>query len=77
MSTEKKLTAMQELLDWLQDPTITSNQDKYNCIEKVKELLQKEKQQIIDAYDEGYSDGMYENEYDKGEQYYEETYKKD
>jgi hypothetical protein len=39
--------------------------------------LEKEKKQIIYAYDAGYSDGMYENGLDNGKQYYKETYKKD
>ena len=38
------------------------------------ELLEEEKDQIIDGYEEGYSDGYPDNG-KSGEQYYNETYK--
>ena len=41
-------SSMQELIDWL-DPSFSS------VIEKAKDLLEKEKQQIIDAFDAGVS----------------------
>lgn len=46
-------TVMQELLDWIEDPTIKENQDKDNCIVKIKQLLIKDKQQSMDIYNDG------------------------
>jgi hypothetical protein len=65
-------TSMQELIDWL-DPSFSS------VIDKAKELFEKEKQQIIDAFDKGnaagYSQGSSNRtEDDYGEDYFNQTY---
>jgi hypothetical protein len=63
-------TAMQEFIEWVEhwknEPLSEFQQS------KIKELLEKEKEQIIDAY-YGNIDGVYE--YRKaGEEYYNQTY---
>ena len=58
-------TSMQELIDWL-DPSFSS------VIDKAKELLEKEKQQIIDAHKDGQSLVSCKDEY--AENYYNDTY---
>ena len=80
MNIEKKLTAMQELMNSFDDYQKESQNDSIT-ISKLKEViekeyLEKEKQNIIDAYDVGYSVGMYETGLDTGKQYFEETFKK-
>lgn len=65
-------TVLQQFIDWMEDPTITLNQDKDNCIREAKELLEKEKQQIIDAYTDGCAN--WDNYDSNPEQYYNETY---
>lgn len=81
METNKKQTAV----EWLIQEIITYNKNGYefhpkyeeNIIQQAKEM---EKQQIIDAYEQGEEDGYWhpENGYDKKfeskEQYYNETY---
>jgi hypothetical protein len=44
-------TAMQELIDWLEQYEIYYNKE---LILKLKELTFKEKEQIVNAYDRGY-----------------------
>ena len=43
-------TAMQELMEWLDDSIPVSIKEKY---------IEKEKEQIIDAFEIGYKDGHY------------------
>ena len=71
-------TAMQELIEFLNE--LNSDQTKPPVLERKFlqkwceiSLLQKEKQQIIDAQENGHS--YYEQEGINGEQYYKETYK--
>lgn len=73
MSTEKKLTAMQELIFDIsrECKTYYDNNEIY-----LKSCIEAEKQQIIDAYDTGYSDGLYENGLDTGKEYFKQTFKK-
>ncbi len=58
-------SSMQELIDWL-DPSFSS------VIEKAKELLEKEKQQIIDSYNSGAE--LPNAAFLDGEEYFTQTY---
>lgn len=67
-------TAMQELYDWVEQ------RDFYISKEWLKVLLQKEKEQIIDAYGQPrvyYDDEFKQMDEINGEQYYNLTFKKD
>ena len=64
-------TAMQELFDEM----ISINWHLYSYEDKIKIInvhLEKEKQQIIEAYSEGYSDGVQEP--NPNDEYYDQTY---
>jgi hypothetical protein len=65
-------TAMQELIDKLNNVKPTE----FCSIETIKEwaesLLEKEKEQIMDAYDAGWSDGVHS--IDLNDEYYYETF---
>ena len=72
-----KNTAMQEMLAYFE---IFQGQDKSNqamplgiAISMAKSLLEQEKEQIMDAYDEGWSDGF--DDKDLNAEYYFETFK--
>lgn len=70
----EKLTAMEHLINW-----IDSDCTPMDCVMKAKELLQMEKEQIMDAWDKGdycidLPDGSWKQKYESGEQYYNETY---
>jgi hemoglobin-like flavoprotein len=76
-------TAMQELIEYIESNEIVYNKD---LILKLKELLEKEKEQIIDAWQEAYVTGCvvgsndYTNENeetDNGAYYYNQTYNQD
>lgn len=72
----EKLTAMQQLIHWLD-----SDCTPMDCLMKAKELLKVEKEQIMDANATGYTDGiLYANgedwHYQNSEHYYDETYGK-
>jgi len=72
---EKKQTAMQEMLQWVRK-TFPMDLDTPRLIEeKIESLLQKENQQIIDAYEYGNCDSEF-GIYMGGEQFYEQTYTK-
>lgn len=86
----KELTAMQQLIEDLRDKTWGFEQNRFNDIEVIEvlkkatelltELLETEKQQIIDAYDESIIDYLNRNagEYSEpknGEKYYNQKYK--
>ena len=71
---------MQELIEYIESNEIVYNKD---LILKLKELLEKEKEQIIDAWQEAYVTGCvvgsndYTNENeetDNGAYYYDQTY---
>jgi hypothetical protein len=63
-------TAMQEFIEWVEhwknEPLSEFQQS------KIKELLEKEKQQIKNAYEDGKNLIQYKDEW--GERYYNETY---
>jgi DNA-binding PadR family transcriptional regulator len=65
---------MQELID---DMTymLTEGGERNICAlrEKARKLLEKEKEQIMDAYDKGWSDGF--DDKDLNAEYYNETFK--
>ena len=61
---------MQELMDYLNEDEFTGICD---IRDRIEELLEKEKEQIIDAY-YGNIDGVYGYR-EAGEQYYNQTYK--
>jgi murein endopeptidase len=67
-------TAMQELMEWIEhwknEPLSEFQQN------KIKELLEKEKEQIIESFDNGIYVGTYAVDKD-GEQYYNRTYTQD
>ena len=62
-------TAMQELIEHIESNEIVYNKA---LILKLKELLKKEKEQIIEAYSWGYSDGVQEP--NPNDDYYNQTY---
>ena len=69
-------SAMQELLEWAKNSdmsdTMISPQDLLNVINP---LLEKEKEQIIDAYDKGYYNGFNAIDYENNPFiYYNQTY---
>ena len=84
------MTALQELIEILNKSQKfindnDSKEDKYyrrglrEAIEEANKLLEKEKQQIILSYEQGYQDGRDEHymsaEFDGAEHYFKETYK--
>lgn len=62
-------TAMTELIEHIESNEIVYNKD---LILKLKELIEKEKEQIIEAYSWGYSDGVQEP--NPNDDYYNQTY---
>jgi hypothetical protein len=79
--TEEKLTAMEHLINW-----IDSDCTPMDCVMKAKELLQMEKEQIKDAWEDGFMSSAEGwngeippecyNEVLDTEQYYNKTYGK-
>ena len=61
-------TAMQELIDYIESNEIVYNK---NLILKLKELLEKEKEQIVNAFEQGIEFAFPTN----GSYYYNQTYK--
>ena len=73
-------TAIQTLIDWGEDMLLKHPQKILSfaaAIDKAEELLEIEKEQIIDAYDAGLFDGTMDDVNDRiYKQYYNETYNK-
>jgi hypothetical protein len=65
-------TAMQELIDEMNEMLIDGNGSIYVLKEQARKLLKKEKEQIMDAYDAGWSDGVHS--IDLNDEYYNETF---
>jgi hypothetical protein len=65
-----KQTAMQKHLEWLKGRMVVSPQME-------SQLLEEEKQQIIDAYETAMETDIYNEPLKVGKQYYNETYKQD
>lgn len=74
--TVRMKTALQQLIEW-GDKMMKDNPSKIlsfaQAIDKAEELLQVEKEQIIDAYKEG-MDYTTDEHIKEAEQYYNETY---
>ena len=71
-------TAMQELIDFLEPELKMHDFLQLPAYEKAKDLLEKEKQQIINAHREGvYNNTLGNNDFESEEQYYNETFKND
>ena len=68
-------TAMQELMQWMEETEFMVN---VGFIDKVNECLEKEKEQIIEAYEDGKQNGVESitnvNAYVIGEYYYNQNY---
>ena len=63
---------MKTAVEWLfENLDLTGGCEAYEALEKAKEM---EKQQIINAHNSGYSEGIYQS-CESGEQYYNETFK--
>jgi len=71
-------TAMQELHEWAVDKWSDPSRliSLYEVVNKIDEMLQKEKDQIVNAYKEGCSDSILDESTDeeRAEKYYNETY---
>ena len=70
-------TAMQELIKWMEDSSTVIPFDQEDCYNKAIELVEKEKEQTIDAYADGYNNGycfLYGDARITGEEYYNITY---
>ena len=63
-------TALQELMQWMEETEFMVNK---GFIDKVHECLEKEKEQIIDAY-YGKINGVFGYR-EEGQEYYNQTYK--
>jgi len=74
-------TAMQELMEWFYNrPEYDKSSEGYEIMEKAKELLEKEKEQILNDYMEGVDAGiLYSNGkvFISKEEYYNRTYTQD
>ena len=70
-------TAMQELIEWIEREKLESLGELTHSeiIEKATELLAKEKEQIVDAYNEGYTDMKHNVDICSAETYFNQTYK--
>ena len=69
---EKQKTAMQELLDYI-DKNYGVNYAATDIAHKAIELLELEKQQVVNAYDSGWDSGV-DNGYQASEKYFNETF---
>jgi hypothetical protein len=67
---EKQTTAMQQLINWIEERDMVLNRV------WLYTLLAIEKEQIEDAYQQGYNNAYFNNHLSK-EQYYNETFKQD
>jgi hypothetical protein len=65
-------TAMQELIEYIELNIDDNDFIKHEVLEQADNLLEKEKEQIIDAYSQGYGDGVQEP--NPNDDYYNQTY---
>lgn len=92
MGMVKSKTAMQDLIEWAQEEicerrSYSASKTFEQVIEKAQDLIEKEKEQIMDAYNQGYSDGESDgcihttrgdvSQYDDAVNYYRENYDPD
>jgi DNA-binding NtrC family response regulator len=77
-NNDQMKTAMQELHEWAVDKWSDPSRliSLYEVVNKIGEMLQKEKEQIVNAYKEGCSDSILDESTDeeRAEGYYGETY---
>jgi hypothetical protein len=66
----------QTVTEWLFDKLWDQPRDKFNWFVLLKQAEKMEKEQIEDAYQQGYNNAYFNNPLSK-EQYYQETFKKD
>ena len=66
----------QTVTEWLFDKLWDQPKDKFNWFVLLKKAEKMEKEQIEDAYQQGYNNAYFNNPLSK-EQYYQETFKKD
>ena len=66
----------QTATEWLFDKLWDEPRDKFNWFVLLKQAEKMEKEQIIDAYQQGYNNAYFNNPLSK-EQYYQDTFKKD
>ena len=66
----------QTVTEWLFDKLWDQPKDKFNWFVLLKKAEKMEKEQIEDAYQQGYNNAYFNNPLSK-EQYYNETFKKD
>jgi hypothetical protein len=71
-------TAMQELIEWYQKEHFVKTTFHIQLLNKFEELLEKEKEQISKAWDDGDYAYFYNKEtgrdFENGEEYYKQTY---
>lgn len=86
MSTEKELTSMQELIDFIKSQNVKLISSEYEegyidalsfMEEKIKSLLPKQKAQIVDAWYNGSNQRVLDIEltFENGEDYFNSKYK--
>lgn len=63
-------------IEWLFNKLCDEPKDKFNWFVLLKKAEKMEKEQIEDAYQQGYNNAYFNNPLSK-EQYYQETFKKD
>jgi len=63
---------MQELIEYIELNIDDNDFIKHEVLEQADNLLEKEKEQIIDAYSQGYGDGVQEP--NPNDDYYNQTY---
>ena len=77
-NNDQMKTAMQELHEWAVDKWSDPSRliSLYEVVNKIGEMLQKEKEQIVNAYKEGCSDSILDESTDavRAQDYYNETY---
>jgi hypothetical protein len=75
--TMKNKTALQELMEWMIEESEVIPVDPGDVYQKAKELLPKEKEQIIASWENGFWEGCEEElSGNSGLQYYNEQYEK-
>jgi len=68
-------TPMQEMLEYVHDEVQLFGSARQILISKIKEMIEKEKDEIIDAYNEGQESKWGESMGLMGDHYYDETFK--
>ena len=74
MEMENKGTAMRQFIEWMIEESQVIPVQAEECYNKAKELLETEKEQIINAHIKGHYAPSSTLKYHDAEQYYNETY---